>query len=119
MSNNDDIGVEEINDNKGSFEILQDVLKTVIMEDSTIDRNLVFTTGSVLAYVIGTLHDVIRFHCTLIESASQEILLTTSYWEGSSMSAFMISCSLRSVLLRNQNVKIRILVDNGNVKNLG
>lgn len=101
-----------------SFVILQNVLQDVIDKDTTIDKNLAYTTGVVCDHLIGSLHDVIRFHCRLIENATKEILLTTSYWEGSSMSAFMIFCSLKSVLSRRPHVKVRIVVDNGKAKNL-
>src|ERR1044071_186085 len=102
------------------FGILEKTVRNAlsIKDDSTIDKNLCVTTGMVDDSMIGTLHDIIRFYCRLIENAKSEILLTTSYWEGKSMSAFMIYRSISSVLLRKPHVKIRIVVDNGNLGNI-
>ena len=59
--------------------VVHDVLKSLPFSDVTIDSKLAFTTGTIVDYSISTLHDIIRFHCKLIDAATLEILLTTSY----------------------------------------
>src|SRR4051794_14849730 len=102
-----------------TFGILIDALKPVFSNDPTIDSNLAITTGKVTDCFVGNLHDVVRTCCAEIEKARVQILITTSYWEGRSLSAFMLSQSLRRTVRNHRNVKVRILVDNGRKENIG
>jgi len=100
------------------LKMIKNSLTTSIEKDSTILPELVTTTGKVCSHILSTLHNVIRFHCDIIEKAETEVLFTTSYWEGKSLSAYMLSRSFQKLLKKKPNVKIRIVVDNGTIENL-
>lgn len=101
------------------FDILKRTLLPMRECDPTIDAGLAVTSGVTPEFILSSLHDIVKFICRTIETAEVEILLSTSYWEGKSLSAFMIARSCRQVLVRHPRVIIRIIVDNGTKENIG
>jgi len=101
------------------MQLVVDALRPILANDTTIDSKLAITSGRISHYFVGHIHDVVRICCKEIEKARSEILITSSYWEGASLSAFMLSRSLRRTVRNNGNIVIKIVVDNGSRENIG
>jgi phosphatidylserine/phosphatidylglycerophosphate/cardiolipin synthase-like enzyme len=99
------------------FDTLADSLTEIIKVDDTIDSQYAHMSGRLESYLISNLHDIIQFHCELIEQASSTIILATSFWESKSQAAYMINRSLQKAFINYPSLKVRIIVDNGNFKN--
>jgi hypothetical protein len=102
-----------------AFPILVDALTPVLQNDPTVNSCNAITTGKVTNCFIGSLHDVIRICCMEIEKARHQILIVSSYWEGISLSAFMLCRSLRWVIRNYPHIELKIVVDNGTLANIG
>lgn len=101
-----------------TLRIIKDALVSPVNEDVTISKDHVHTEGYVTNFMLSTLHDIISFHCDLIEKAEDEILLTTSYWENKSLSAHMLCKSLKKLVKAKPHIRIRLVIDNGTVENI-
>lgn len=100
------------------FRLLRKSLIPVIERDETIDKKLIYTTGSVSDYMMSSLHDVIQYMCQKMNGAKTEILLVTSYWEAKSKAANLICETLKKLLEKSPKIVVRIIIDNGNIKNI-
>ena len=99
------------------FAILADEINRSRQNDLTIASNLATTKAFIDTWKIAHIHQIIRLYCNAIESARKEILISTSFWEGDSLSAHMI-CSAIKHVVKCKNIPVRIIVDNGNIKNI-
>jgi phosphatidylserine/phosphatidylglycerophosphate/cardiolipin synthase-like enzyme len=101
---------------KNMLNNLEQELREKFIHDSTglyIDE--VFTQGDILDWTVDSLHNVIRFQCKYVKTARESVNFVSSYWEGKSMSAFMVVNAFKSV---PSSCTIRVLVDNGNWRNV-
>lgn len=97
----------------GLYDTICSRAKEFSCDRSLVHSDLITTEGRVEKVLFSPLHSVVRSCCELITMAQSEVLLVTSYWEASSQSALLLTAALESV----KNVRIRLVLDNADLRN--
>lgn len=87
------------------------------MNKNLVDYDSFQTFGQVESFIFSDLRNVVSFMINSINSAKNEILFVTSYWEKDSKTAKLV-CECIEEKVKFENIKVKIIVDNGNVKNI-